>query len=50
MLELFQKIQKYGITPNQCMILFAFNEGITPYTWGEFDIKKSYRRRIYQPR
>ena len=39
MLELFQKIQKYGITPNQCMILFAFNEGITPYTWGEFDIK-----------
>jgi len=39
MLELFQKIQKYGITPNQCMILFAFKEGITPYTWAEFDIK-----------
>ena len=30
MLELFQKIQKYGITPNQCMILFAFDKGITP--------------------
>ena len=30
MLELFQKIQKYNITPNQCMILFAFDEEITP--------------------
>ena len=30
MWELFQKIQKYSITPNQCMILFAFDEGITP--------------------
>lgn len=32
MWKLFQKIQKYGITPNQCMILFAFNEGFTPST------------------
>lgn len=30
MWELFQKIQKYKVTPNQCMILFAFNEGVTP--------------------
>ena len=30
MWELFQKIQKYNLTPNQCMILFAFDEGITP--------------------
>ena len=30
MWELFQKIQKYSITPNQCMILFAFDEGVTP--------------------
>lgn len=39
MLELFQKMQKYRITPNQCMILFAFKEGITPYISEEFDIK-----------
>lgn len=32
MWELFQKIQRYSITPNQCMILFAFNEGVTPST------------------
>ena len=32
MWNLFLKIQKYGITPNQCMILFAFNEGVTPST------------------
>ena len=30
MWELFRKIQKYSITPNQCMILFAFDEGVTP--------------------
>ena len=30
MWNLFLKIQKYGITPNQCMILFAFDEGVTP--------------------
>ena len=32
MWSLFLKIQKYGITPNQCMILFAFDKGITPST------------------
>ena len=37
MWELFQKIQKYKITPNQCMILFAFNEGITPSTYDKGD-------------
>ncbi len=31
MWNLFVKIKKYGITPNQCMILFAFDEGITPH-------------------
>ena len=30
MWNLFQKIQRYNITPNQCMILFAFDEGVTP--------------------
>jgi len=30
MWNLFLKIKRYGITPNQCMILFAFNEGVTP--------------------
>ena len=39
MLELFLKIQRYKITPNQCMILFAFHAGITPYAWGEHDVK-----------
>jgi len=37
MWELFQKIQKYKITPNQCMLLFAFNEGITPSTYDKGD-------------
>ena len=37
MWELFQKIQKYNITPNQCMLLFAFNEGITPSTYNKED-------------
>lgn len=37
MWELFQKIQKYNITPNQCMLLFAFNEGITPSTYDKGD-------------
>ena len=30
MWNLFLKIKRYGITPNQCMILFAFDEGVTP--------------------
>ena len=34
MWELFQKIQKYKITPDQCLILFAFDEGITPLNCG----------------
>jgi len=37
MWELFQKIHKYKITPNQCMLLFAFNEGITPSTYDKGD-------------
>ncbi len=38
MWELFQKIQKYSITPNQCMILFAFDKGITPLTCEAVDM------------
>jgi hypothetical protein len=38
MWELFQKIQRYNITPDQCMILFAFNEGITPSNCNAQDI------------
>jgi hypothetical protein len=30
MWELFTKIQKYNITPDQCMLLFGLIEGITP--------------------
>ncbi len=37
MWELFQKIQKYNITPNQCLLLFAFNEGITPSIYDKGD-------------
>jgi len=37
MWELFQKIQKYNITPNQCSLLFAFKEGITPSTYDKGD-------------
>ena len=37
MWELFQKIQTYNITPNQCMLLFAFSEGITPSTYNKED-------------
>jgi len=37
MWELFQKIQTYNITPNQCLLLFAFNEGITPSTYNKED-------------
>ncbi len=37
MLELFTKIQRYNITPNQCMLLFAFNEGISPSTYDKSD-------------
>lgn len=46
MWELFQKIQKYNITPNQCMLLLAFHEGITPSTYDDLDhkalLKESY--------
>ena len=38
MWELFQKIQKYKITPDQCMILFAFDESITPLNCGPADL------------
>jgi len=38
MWELFQKIQKYKITPDQCMILFAFDEGVTPSNCGAVDL------------
>ena len=38
MWELFQKIQKYKITPDQCLILFAFNEDITPLNCGAADL------------
>jgi len=38
MWELFQKIQKYKITPDQCMILFAFDESITPSNCGAADL------------
>jgi len=38
MLELFQKIQKYKITPNQCMLLFGLDEGITPSNFEAGDI------------
>ena len=38
MWELFQKIQKYKITPDQCLILFAFNENITPLNCGAADL------------
>ncbi len=38
MWELFQRVQKYNITPNQCMILFAFNEGVTPSTCEAADL------------
>ena len=39
MWELFQKIQKYNLTPNQCFLLFSFYEGVTPSTCSEFDVK-----------
>ena len=46
MWELFQKIQKYSITPNQCMLLFAYNEGVTPSTYNTEDhdslVKEGY--------
>jgi hypothetical protein len=38
MWELFTKIQKYNITPNQCMLLFGLHEGITPSNVEEQDI------------
>ncbi len=43
MWELFVKIQKYNITPNQCMILFAFDEGITPSNCEAVDITALYQ-------
>ncbi len=43
MWELFQKIQRYKITPNQCMILFAFDEGITPSNCEATDIVALYQ-------
>lgn len=42
MWELFQKIQKYSITPNQCMLLFGYHEGITPSTSNDEDTAKLY--------
>jgi len=42
MWELFQKIQKYSITPNQCMLLFGYHEGITPSTSNKEDKDKLY--------
>ena len=46
MWQLFQKIQKYSITPNQCMLLFAYHEGVTPSTYnaGDHDslVKQGY--------
>ena len=43
MWELFQKIQKYKITPNQCMILFAFDEGITPSNCEDADLSTLFK-------
>jgi len=40
MWELFNKIQKYGLTPNQCMLLFGYHEGITPSTYLLCDANK----------
>jgi len=42
MWELFRKIQKYSITPNQCMLLFGYHEGITPSTSNKEDKEKLY--------
>lgn len=44
MWELFQKIQKYKITPDQCMILFAFDEGITPSNCGAADLSALFEQ------
>jgi len=42
MWELFIKIQKYNITPNQCMILFAFDKGVSPSDCEATDIVVLY--------
>ena len=42
MWELFIKIQKYNINPNQCMILFAFDKGVSPSDCNHADIVALY--------